>query len=166
MQYLAKCPRPDIYNGPGGDSNSVHILASWHSYKSYLNNSPSQTIPILGQIEDIPVQVSHLQSGGCHIWTSTPGLTSIMAQEVTQLIATLWPPNIYLSLTRTMAPSPGHSNFVSNGGTAVHVSYLCFPACCHIWPGPDFNNGPGGYSNNAPPQCLFESDSNNGCTLA
>ena len=28
VQYLAKCPRPDINNGPGGDSNSAHILAS------------------------------------------------------------------------------------------------------------------------------------------
>ena len=134
MQYLAKCPRPAINNGPGSDSNSAHILASWHSYKSYSNNSPSQTIPILGQIEDIPVQVSHLWSGRCYIWTNNTGLTSIMAQEVTQIIAALWPLGIYSSLARIMVPSPGHSNFVSNEGTAVQVSYLCFSGCCHIWP--------------------------------
>ena len=45
---------------------------------------------------------------------------------------------------------------MSNGVTAVQVSYLCHR--------PDFRNGPGGYSNNdriLVPRRLFEFDSNN-----
>ena len=33
--------------------------------------------------------------------------------------------------------------------TPVQVSYLCSPGGCHMWPRPDFNNGPGDKSNSA-----------------
>ena len=35
---------------------------------------------------------------------SGQGLTSIMASEVTRIVAPFWPPGVYLSLTRIMAP--------------------------------------------------------------
>ena len=39
VPYLAKGPRPDINNGPGGDSNGAHILA--HAFfQIQLNNGP------------------------------------------------------------------------------------------------------------------------------
>ena len=50
MPYLAKGPKPDINNGPGGDSNSAHILAP-----AFLQIELA--IPKLGQMEDTPVQV-------------------------------------------------------------------------------------------------------------
>ena len=102
----------------------------WHLFNSYLNNGPSQVIPILGQMEDTPVQVSHLSSGGCHILGSTPGLTSIMAWVVTRIVAAFW----CSSVDSNNGPSPGHSNLLSNRVTSVQVSYLCFPGMCHIWP--------------------------------
>ena len=41
--------------------------------------APPQAIPILGQIEDTPVQVSYLWiPGGCHICPRAAGLTSII----------------------------------------------------------------------------------------
>ena len=47
-----------------------------------------QVTPILSQMEDTSVQVSHLESlGGCHIWRRAPGLTSMMVQGKLEL----WP---------------------------------------------------------------------------
>ena len=67
--------------------------------------APPQAIPILGQMEDTPVQVSYLWTpGGCHICPRAAGLTSIMAQEVTRIVAPFWPPGVYSSPTRIMAP--------------------------------------------------------------
>ena len=66
--------------------------------------APPQAIPILGQMEDTPVQVSYLWiPGGCHICPRAAGLTSIMAQEVTRIVAPFWPPGVYLSPTQIMA---------------------------------------------------------------
>ena len=67
--------------------------------------APPQAIPIFGQMEDTPVQVSYLWiPGWCHICPRTAGLTSIMAQEVTRIVGPFWPPGVYLSSTRMMAP--------------------------------------------------------------
>ena len=51
------------------DLNCSRILGPWRLFESDLNNSPSQAIPILGQMEDTPIQVSYLwSSGGCNTW--------------------------------------------------------------------------------------------------
>ena len=59
-------PRPDINNGPGV-TRIVPTFWPQHLFKFNSNNGPSQAIPILGQMEDTPVQVSRLWSGGCQI---------------------------------------------------------------------------------------------------
>ena len=112
--------------------------------------APPQAIPILGQMEDTSLQVSHLWSGGCHIWTRAAGLTSIMAEEVTGIVTPFWPPGVYFSPTRIMAPPPGHSNLVSD---EVYISSSPLLMICW-WlpylakgPMPDFNSGPGNISN-------------------
>ena len=45
------------------------------------------------QMEDTPVPISLLWSTDeCNIWPRTPGLTSIMAQEITPIVTAVWPP--------------------------------------------------------------------------
>ena len=59
-----------------------------------------QVIPILGQMKDTSVHVSHLWSpGGCHI---RPGLTSIMAQDDSNF-GSILAPSIYSSPIQIMA---------------------------------------------------------------
>ena len=95
--------------------------------------APPQAIPILGQMEDTPVQVSYIWiPGGCHICPMAVGLTSIMAQEVTRIVAPYWPPSVYLSSTRIMAPPQVIPILCQIEYTSVHVSYLWFPGGCHI----------------------------------
>ena len=60
---------------------------------------PLKSHPNLGQMEDTPVQVSHLRSpGGCNIWPRAQGLTSIMAQVITRIVATFPPAFIRVQL--------------------------------------------------------------------
>ena len=97
--------------------------------------APPQAIPIFGQMEDTPVQVSYLWiPGGCHICARAAGLTSIMAKEVTRIVALYWPPSIYLSSTRIMAPPQAIPILCQIEYTSVNVSYLWFPGGCHICP--------------------------------
>ena len=80
LQYWSRGPTPDFNSGPGKDSNIGCILAFQHLFESNLNNSPSQAIPILCQIEYTSVQVFYLWfPGGCHICPRATGLISIMA---------------------------------------------------------------------------------------
>ena len=121
--------------------------------------APPQAIPILGQMEDTPVQVSHLWSGGCHICTRAAGLTSIMAWEVTRIVAPFWPPGVYLSPTRIMALS---DEVYICSGLLLMVSWL-LPYLAK-GPTPDFNSGPGNDSNIGcilALQCFFQSNLNN-----
>ena len=68
---------------------------------------PSPGYFSLIQREDTPVQVSYLWSpNGCNIWPRAPGLTSIMAQGITQIVAASQPPRVYWSLIRIMPPPP------------------------------------------------------------
>ena len=129
VAILAKGNRPDFNNG--------RILAPRCLFESDSNNGP------LPRPFQVCVKWRHSCSSFLLMfswllpyWPRATGLTSVMAQEVTQIMAAFWPPGVYSNLTQIMAPSPGHSNFVSNGGTAVQVSYLCFPGCCHMWPRP------------------------------
>ena len=100
VPYLAKGHRRDINNGPGV---TQIVPTFWHNI--YSNWTGIMAIPILGQMEDTPVQVSYLWiPGRCHICRRAAGLTSIMAQQVTRIVAPFWPPGVYLSPTRIMAP--------------------------------------------------------------
>ena len=77
-------PRLDFYNCPWDNLDNSRILTHRRLLVSDSNNSPSPGLCNLGQMKDTPVQVSHLWSpGGCNIWPSAPGLTSIMAQRIT-----------------------------------------------------------------------------------
>ena len=49
-------PRPDVINGPGSDLNSAHILPPHHLTRIM---APPQAGPILSQMEDTLVPVSH-----------------------------------------------------------------------------------------------------------
>ena len=104
MPYLAKGHRRDINNGPG----VIQIVPTlWHNIYSNWTGimAPPQAIPVLVQMEDTPVQVSYLWiPDGCHICPRAAGLTSIMAHDVTRIVASFWPPGVYLSPTRIMAP--------------------------------------------------------------
>ena len=62
-----QAPRPDINNGPGGDSNIAHVLVPGIYSNPTRLMTPPPAIPVLGQMEYTPVQVSHFWSGGCHI---------------------------------------------------------------------------------------------------
>ena len=77
---LAKGHRSDINNGPGV-TRIVPTFWPQHLFKLNSNNGPPpHAIPMLDQMEDIPVQVSYLWfPGGCHICPRAAGLTSIMA---------------------------------------------------------------------------------------
>ena len=73
-------PRLDFNNCPWDNLNNRRILTHWRLFVSDSNNGPSPGLCNLGQMKDTPVQVSYLWSpGGCNIWPSAPGLTSIMA---------------------------------------------------------------------------------------
>ena len=77
-------PRLGFNNCPWDNLNNRHILTHQRLFVSGSDNSPSSGLCNLGQMKDTPVQVSHLWSpGGCNIWPSAPGLTSIMAQRIT-----------------------------------------------------------------------------------
>ena len=83
---------PDFNNGPGNDLNSSLSLAPRRLFETNVNNNPPQAIPTLCQMENTSVQVSYLWfSGGCHICPRVACLMSIMAQEVTQIVAPFWP---------------------------------------------------------------------------
>ena len=130
--------------------------------------APPQAIPILGQMEDTPVQVSYLWiPGGCHICSraARPDLN----HELTRIVAPYWPPNVYLSLTRIMTPPQAIPILCQ---IRVYICscliYLWFPGGCHICPrsaGLTSIMVLGGDSNSGPvlvPRRLFESESNNG----
>ena len=86
-------PRLDFNNCPWDNLNNSRILTHRRLFVSDSNNGPSPGFCNLGQMKDTPVQVSHLWSpGGCNIWPSAPGLTSIMAQGITWIVAAFWPP--------------------------------------------------------------------------
>ena len=126
VPYLAKGHRRDINNGPGV---TQIVPTFWHNIYSNWTGimAPPQAIPILGQMEDTPVQVSYLWiPGGCHICPRAAGLTSIMAQQVTRIVAPFCPRRLFESNLNN-GPSPGHSNLVSGEVyISVQVSYLWY----------------------------------------
>ena len=92
VPYLAKGCRPDFSNGLGGDSNSDPI-SSQRLFKSDSNNGPSPGHLNLVSDGATSVHVSYLWfPGRCHSWPRAAGLTSIMASEVTRIVAPFWPP--------------------------------------------------------------------------
>ena len=136
--------KPDINNGPGEN----RIVRTFWSSGIYSNQTrlmaPPQAIPILGQKKDTPVQVSPLWSCWCHMWLRAIGLTSIMAQEVTQIVALFWSTDVYLSPTHIMAPSQAVPVLCQMEYTSVHVSYYDFLVSTYLGKDPrrDFRNGP------------------------
>ena len=89
---LAKGPRLAFNNCPWANFNSGRILAPRCLFESDSNNGPPPSHSNLGQMEDIPVQVSHLRSpGGCNIWPRAPGLISAMAEVITGILAAFLP---------------------------------------------------------------------------
>ena len=85
---LAKGCRPDFNNGLKGDSNSGLILALGVYSSLVSNNSPSPGRLNLVSDGATSVHVSYLWfPGSCHIWPRAAGLTSIMASEVTEIVA-------------------------------------------------------------------------------
>ena len=60
VPYLAKGRRADFSNGLEGDSNSGCLFGPCVYSSLTQLMAPSQAIPSLGQMEDTPVQVSHL----------------------------------------------------------------------------------------------------------
>ena len=103
VPYLLKSCRPDF------NQEVTRIVAPYWPPSVYLSSTrimtPPQAIPILCQIGYTSVHVSYLWfPGGCHICPRAAGLTSIMAYEVTRIVAPFSPPGVYLSPTRIMAP--------------------------------------------------------------
>ena len=69
------------------------IMPPEHSFKSDSNNGPSPGHLNLVSDGATSVHVSYLWfPGRCHIWPRAAGLTSIMASEVTEIVAPFWPP--------------------------------------------------------------------------
>ena len=105
VQYLAKGPKPDFNDGP----RITRIVAAFLSpafFESDSNNGPSPGHSNLGQMEDTPVQVSHLWSpGGSNICPRASGLTLIMAQGITQIVAAFGPQRLFDSNSNN-DPSP------------------------------------------------------------
>ena len=151
MPYLAKGSRPDINNRPGGESNSVHILApafiqiqleqwlllrpfqSWVRWKIHLFKSL-----IYGLVGAISEQ------GPRPDFNDGPGLT--------QTVVAFWPSRVHSSSTWIMAPSPSHSNEL------CQMEYTLFSSPTYGFlvgaisvqgRRPDFNNGLGNDSNSA-----------------
>ena len=58
--------RPDINNGPGVTRIVPTFGPSIYSNSTRIMALP-RAIPVFAQMEDTPVKVSHLWSGGCHI---------------------------------------------------------------------------------------------------
>ena len=114
---------PDLNNGPG----VTRIVPTfWRQHFSNWTRimAPPQAIPILGQMEDTPVQVSYLWfPGGYYICPRAAGLNSIMAWGDSNSGPVL-APGVYLSPTRITAPS-GHSNLVSDE-VYIYCSSLLF----------------------------------------
>ena len=97
-------------NCPWDNLNNDRILTHRRLFECNSNNGPSPGLCNLGQMKATPVQVSHLWSpGGCNIWSSAPGLTSIMAQEITWIVAAFWPRRLFES-NSIYGLSPSHSN--------------------------------------------------------
>ena len=73
-------------------------------------------------MKDTPAQVSHLWSPlGCNIRPSATGLTSIMAQRITWIVAEVWPPAFIPVSNLIYGLSPGHSNL----GTQKKITTAC-----------------------------------------
>ena len=84
---------PDFNKGPGNDLNSSRSLALRRLFETDVNNDLPKPFPTLCQMENTSVQISYLSfSGGCHICPRAACLMSIMAQEMTQIVAPFWPP--------------------------------------------------------------------------
>ena len=60
-------PWPDINNSPGVTRIECPHFGPCISSNPNGIMAPPQAIPKLGQMENTPVQVSHLWYGGCHI---------------------------------------------------------------------------------------------------
>ena len=79
---------PDFNNGPGNDLNGSRSLAPRRLFETDVNDDPPTPFPTLCQMENTSVQVSYLWfSGECLICPRAACLMSIMAQEVTQIVA-------------------------------------------------------------------------------
>ena len=153
LPYLAKGCRPDFNNDLRGDSNSVPILAPWRLFEYDWNNGPSPGH--LNFVSDgaTSVHVSYLWfPGSCHIWPRAAGLNSIMASEVTPIVAPFRHLGVYSSLTGIMAPPRPFQS-------CVRWSYIC--SCLLLMVSwqvpylakacrPDFNNGLRGDSSSGP----------------
>ena len=132
LPYLA-----NLNNG----SNSGCILVLQRLFQSNLNNGPSPSHSNL--VSDGGIHLfrspSYLWfSGGYHICPRTAGLTSVMAQEVTQIVAPFCPPQRLFEFDSNSGPSPGHSNLMSDEG------YICSSLLLMIfWWLPCLANGPG-----------------------
>ena len=125
LPYLAKGSMLDFNNDPANDSNSGCILALQCSFESSLNNGPFPSHSNLvsdgvyvcsGLLLRFPI--------GCHICPRAAGLTSIMAYEMTRILALFWAPGVCLSPTRIMAPSLATPILYQMKYTSVQVSYL------------------------------------------
>ena len=84
---------PDFNNGSGNNLNSSRSLAPRRLFETDVNNDPPQAIPnpvsdgeyiCSGLLLMVFWWVPYLSKAGC--------LMSIMAQEVTQIVAPFWSP--------------------------------------------------------------------------
>ena len=127
VPYLAKDHRPDCNNSLGGDSNSGHILALGAYSNLTQIPRPFHFCVRLSYICSslllmLSWQVPYLAKGHRPEFNNSPGGYSNNGRV-------LAPRRLFESDSNN-----GHFNFVSNGVTAVQVSYLCFPGRCHFWP--------------------------------
>ena len=90
-----------ILNGKCGAINSGPILALQRLFGSDLNNGPSDP-PSHSNLVSIYIYSGLLLMVSC-ICPRAAGLTSIMVQWVTRIVAPFWDPGVYLSLTQIMA---------------------------------------------------------------
>ena len=153
MPYLAKGRRADFHNGLEGYSNSGPILDPGAYFSPIRIMAPPQDISILCQMKYASVQVSYLWfSDRCHIWSRAASLTSIMAWELTWIVAPFCPRRLFESDLNN-GPSPNHFSLVSDevyicSGLLLMVSWQVpyLAKGCR----PDFTNGLGVDSNSGP----------------
>ena len=86
VPYLNKGCRPDFNNGLGGDSDSG-VLASWRLFESDSNNVPSPGHSSL--VSDEVFRSPIYGSWWLPYWPRAPRLTSIVAQEMTEILVAL-----------------------------------------------------------------------------
>ena len=123
MPYLAKDQRPDINNGPGV-TRIVPTFWRQHLFKFSSNSTGHSSLGSDGRYtcSSLPFMVWWIPylNKGCR-----PDFRNGLEGDSDS--SPVFPPGVYLSPTRIMAPSSGHSNLVSD------EVYNCFRSPTYVF---------------------------------